>query len=271
MSIVFGAWVTASSPPSMGATAAVGSHRSPSVDVELARDRMAAIGRTPQDDKLAHPYAETGQVGHHAAVCHQYQRRSTTVSSDGFLDLGKLALTEFHVVERALQDIPRLRLPEGQTGGVQASAARAGQHRADCDGVLPKRVTNPPGLRPAAFVQVALGRAVVEPGVGRIESTGGKAVAQDHDAAGRARGFPDRLRGVRDGYCPGAQDNYCKPSNQDRWATPHMIQQSGLRRWLLCRSLLDDPDQFFHRVGMPGDDEAVGRVIGNDSQPWRDP
>ena len=103
----------------------LGSHRSPSFDVELARNRMAAIGRTPQDHKLAHPYAETGQVGHHASVCHQYQRRSTAVSSDGFLDLGKLALTEFHVVERALQDIPRLRLPEGQTGGVQASATRA--------------------------------------------------------------------------------------------------------------------------------------------------
>jgi len=31
----------------------------PSVDVELARDRVAAVGHTPQDDKLAHLYAET--------------------------------------------------------------------------------------------------------------------------------------------------------------------------------------------------------------------
>ena len=74
---------------------------------------MAAVGRTPQDDKLAHLYAETRQVGNNTAVRHQYQRRSTTVSSDGFLDLGKLALPAFRVVERALQGIPRLRLPEG--------------------------------------------------------------------------------------------------------------------------------------------------------------
>lgn len=97
----------------------------PSVDVELARDHMAAVGRTPQDNKLAHPYAETCQVGSNTAVCHQHQRRSTTVASEGSLDLGKLTLTALHVVERTLQDIPRLRLPEGQTGRVQTSAARA--------------------------------------------------------------------------------------------------------------------------------------------------
>jgi hypothetical protein len=97
----------------------------PSVDVELTRDLVAAVGRTPQDNKLAHPYAETCQVGNNTPVCHQYQCRSTPVSSDGLLDLGKLALTALHVVERALQDIPRLRLPEGQTGRVQTSAARA--------------------------------------------------------------------------------------------------------------------------------------------------
>ena len=65
------------------------------------------------------------QGGNNTAVRHQYQRRSTTVCREAFLDLGKLALTAFRVVERALQDIPRLRLPEGQTGGVQTSAARA--------------------------------------------------------------------------------------------------------------------------------------------------
>jgi hypothetical protein len=84
-----------------------------SVDVELARDGMATVGHTPQDDKLAHPYAETRQGGNNTAVRHQYQRRSTTVSSDSFPDLGKLALTAFRVVERALQGIPWLRLPEG--------------------------------------------------------------------------------------------------------------------------------------------------------------
>src|SRR6185295_7333998 len=137
------------------------------IDVELARDRMASIGRAPQDDKPAHLYVETGQVGHHTAVRHQYQRRPTPMARDGFPDLDKLALTPFRIIERALQDLPRLRLPEGQTGGVQTSAARARQHRADRDTVLPKRLANPPGLRPPSFVQIALRRAVVEPGVGR--------------------------------------------------------------------------------------------------------
>jgi len=93
-----------------GAAARASMH---SVDVELARDGMATVGHTPQDDKLAHPYAETRQGGNNTAVRHQYQRRSTTVSSDSFPDLGKLALTAFRVVERALQGIPWLRLPEG--------------------------------------------------------------------------------------------------------------------------------------------------------------
>jgi hypothetical protein len=47
-------------------------------------------------------------------VCHQYQHRSTTVSGDSFLDLGKLALTAFHVVERALQDIHGCACPKAR-------------------------------------------------------------------------------------------------------------------------------------------------------------
>src|SRR5206468_5448306 len=39
-----------------------------SLDVELACDRVAAIRRAPQDEELAHPDAEAGQIGDHAAV-----------------------------------------------------------------------------------------------------------------------------------------------------------------------------------------------------------
>jgi len=97
----------------------------PLVDVEPARDRMAAIDATPQDHEFSHLDGETRQIGRDTAVRHQDQRRSTTVASDGVLDLGEVTSAAFHVAERALQNIPRLRMPEGQTRGVQATAARA--------------------------------------------------------------------------------------------------------------------------------------------------
>jgi len=146
---------------------------------------MAAIGRPPQDDELSHPYAETSYIGDHAAMGDQDQRQPIAMRGDLLLDLGDLAPATFHVVERALQDIPRLRLPEGQAGRVQAAAARARQYRADRDPVLPKRVADPLSLRAATFVEVALGRAVVEPGARRIEAARGKAVTQDHNGTGR--------------------------------------------------------------------------------------
>ena len=128
----------------------------------------------------------------------QDQRQLSTVCGDRLSDLAELALAPFRVVERALQRTPRLPLPEGQAGRVQAAAARARQGRPDRDAVLPERLADPRGLRPAALVQVALGGAVVQPGAGGIEAPGRKAVAQQDDRTRRAQGIPDRLRGLRD-------------------------------------------------------------------------
>lgn len=93
------------------------------------------------------------------------------------LGIAQITQCAWCIQAHALQDIPRLRLPEGQPGRVQAPAARAGPDRAHGNAVVPKRLADPPGLPAAVFVQVALGRAVLQLGVGRIEGPGGVAVA----------------------------------------------------------------------------------------------
>ena len=115
-------------------------------------------------------------------------------------------------VERALQHLPGLRCPKARravsaTGTAGSIAPRRPRSRV---AGTPRRSA---GLCPARGVEVALSRAVVEPGVRRIEPTGGEAVAQHHDAAGRAQRVPNRFRSVRDGGHAGAQDNSREPSS----------------------------------------------------------
>src|SRR5262249_3027025 len=108
------------------------------------------------------------------------------------------AAAEAPIRERSLERIPRLDAPKGQPSGVEAPAARTRKHPADRDAVLPKRLTDEPGLLAAALIEIALRGAVVESGVGRIEPTGREAVAQHHDTAICLQDVPDRVSGVRD-------------------------------------------------------------------------
>src|SRR5204863_9616103 len=96
----------------------------------------------------------------------------------------ELATAELRVVEGSLQDQPGLRLAEREARRVHATAPRAGQHIADGDAVAAERLAHFRGLGATRLVEIALGRAVIEPGRRRIEGAGRVAVAQDHDAAG---------------------------------------------------------------------------------------
>src|SRR3989442_322262 len=110
---------------------------------------MGSILRATQHHELAHSDVQPGQIGHNTAVGDQYQGLAATVGIDGFLRLGQPAPAKLGVVERALQDIPGLRLTEGQPRGVQTSAARAREDLPDGDGVLAKGLADSRGLSPA--------------------------------------------------------------------------------------------------------------------------
>src|SRR5512134_780116 len=100
------------------------------------------------------------------------------------------------VPERALQEVPGLGAPESEAGGVQAAAAWARQHAADDDAVLPEGLAQAAGLGPAVGVEVALGGAILEAGVGQIERARSIAMANHHDAAGHTQRLPGRVGGV---------------------------------------------------------------------------
>src|SRR5262245_17587137 len=151
-----------------------------------AGDGMAAVAGAPPDDELAHADVEAGQVAHDAAVGDEHERRTAQMRADGLPDLRDLALAALGVVQRALQRLPRLYAATGEPRRLEAAAARAREDVADGDPVLAKRLADPRGLRPAAVVQVALRRAVLELRVGRVERPGGIAVAEDDHAAGFA-------------------------------------------------------------------------------------
>src|SRR5262249_28671967 len=93
------------------------------------------------------------------------------------------------------QGLPRLRAPEGQTSRLEAPAAWARLDGSHGNALLPERLADARGLSAAALIQVALGRAVVESGVRRIERPRGVAVSQHHDTPRTAQGLPDRIGG----------------------------------------------------------------------------
>src|SRR5712691_756903 len=167
----------------------------PSIHVEPTGDRMRAFSRTPEYHELAHANVETGHIAHDTAVRDQDQRRSVAVLGDRLLDFLDLPASKLRVTERAQERVPRFDPSESEPGRIQATAAGTRQDRADRDPVLAKRLADLSRLMPPAVVQVALRRAVVEPGVGRIEPARRKAVAQHHDSARCPQGFPDRIRG----------------------------------------------------------------------------
>ena len=70
------------------------------------------------------------------------------------------------------QDAPGLDAPESEARGVQATAAGAREHTADDDALLPEHLAQATGLGPAVGVEVSLGGAILEAGVGRIERAG---------------------------------------------------------------------------------------------------
>jgi hypothetical protein len=96
----------------------------------------------------------------------------------------------------ALQHVPCLGSPESEAGGVQAAAAWARQHAADDDAVLPEGRAQAAGLGAALGVEVALGGAILEAGVGRIERARSIAMANHHDAAGHTQRLPGCFSGV---------------------------------------------------------------------------
>ena len=102
------------------------------------------------------------EVGDDRAVGDEDQRRALAVRRDARARLADQATPELGVVQRALQDHPRLRPTEGQARRVHAAAAWARQHLADRDPVLLEGLADPRRLRAAALVEVALGGAVVE-------------------------------------------------------------------------------------------------------------
>src|SRR5688572_1662007 len=102
---------------------------------------------------------------------------------DQLLDLGDETLPELGVPQRALQRRPRLRRSEGEPRGLEATAARTREDGADADAVSSECLADAPRLRPTGLIEVALGRAIIQPCVGRIEGARRVAVAHEHDSA----------------------------------------------------------------------------------------
>ena len=145
----------------------------------------------PQDDECAHPDVASGQIGDDSAVGDQHEWWPSVVRCHGLSDLHELTLSTGSASLSAPRGrLPGLRVPEGQarrrgTGSAGWTLPHRPRCRS-CRNASPIRAA----LRPPVRVQIALRRAVVEPGGRRIERPGSISWAQDHDAAGCLQALP---------------------------------------------------------------------------------